>query len=106
MLSSPLVVTLCIFLVFSCAIEVTHLKRYGYLDKTWDKSIASRAVLIPNTIHHNGSTSASRFPAGSYSFWLEDLKHQGIASFNNNKSYQVFRNVKDFGAKGAYNDID
>lgn len=34
-------------------------------------------------------------------FWLENIKHQGISAFNANpKSYQVFRNVKDFGAKG------
>ena len=34
-------------------------------------------------------------------FWLETIKHQGISAFNADpKSYQVFRNVKDFGAKG------
>ncbi|KAK7693686.1 hypothetical protein QCA50_003257 [Cerrena zonata] len=34
-------------------------------------------------------------------FWLETIKHQGTAAFNPNPgSYQVFRNVKDFGAKG------
>ena len=34
-------------------------------------------------------------------FWLETIKHQGISAFNPNPSlYQVFRNVKDFGAKG------
>ncbi|KAG6854164.1 hypothetical protein C0991_009816 [Blastosporella zonata] len=34
-------------------------------------------------------------------YWLESIKHQGIAAFNSNPSgYQVFRNVKDFGAKG------
>lgn len=34
-------------------------------------------------------------------YWLENIKHQGLASFNANPdSYQVFRNVKDFGAKG------
>ncbi|KAI1344221.1 putative Exo-beta-1,3-glucanae [Xylariaceae sp. FL0016] len=38
--------------------------------------------------------------AGS-SYWLEDMTHQGIASFNPDvDSYKVFRNVKDFGAKG------
>lgn len=31
---------------------------------------------------------------------MENVKHQGIASFNPDKSYQVFRNVKEFGAKG------
>lgn len=33
-------------------------------------------------------------------YWMNEVKHQGIASFNPDKSYQVFRNVKDFGAKG------
>ncbi|CAA7267897.1 unnamed protein product [Cyclocybe aegerita] len=32
---------------------------------------------------------------------METIKHQGISAFNENPSeYQVFRNVKDFGAKG------
>ena len=31
---------------------------------------------------------------------MENVKHQGIAPFNTNSTYQVFRNVKDFGAKG------
>lgn len=35
------------------------------------------------------------------SYWLADIKHQGIAAFNSNPSnYTVFRNVKDYGAKG------
>jgi hypothetical protein len=35
-------------------------------------------------------------------FWMESIKHQGTAAFNSNPgSYQVFRNVKHFGAKGA-----
>ena len=34
-------------------------------------------------------------------FWMEDIAHQGVAAFNPDPStYQVFRNVKDFGAKG------
>lgn len=34
-------------------------------------------------------------------YWLEQIKHQGIAAFNPSPStYQVFRNVKDYGAKG------
>jgi len=32
---------------------------------------------------------------------MENIKHQGIAPFNAQpSSYEVFRNVKDFGAKG------
>ncbi|KAK5118314.1 hypothetical protein LTR62_002827 [Meristemomyces frigidus] len=40
-------------------------------------------------------------PTSTCDYWLADIKHQGIAAFNPNPStYQVFRNVKDFGAKG------
>ena len=31
---------------------------------------------------------------------MENIRHQGLAPFNPDKSYVVFRNVKDFGAKG------
>ncbi|KAJ7871389.1 exo-beta-1,3-glucanase [Mycena olivaceomarginata] len=44
-------------------------------------------------------TSSSAAPGDP--FWLQSIKHQGIAAFNADPtSYQVFRNVKDFGAKG------
>ncbi|KAJ7168217.1 exo-beta-1,3-glucanase [Mycena crocata] len=33
-------------------------------------------------------------------FWFEAIKHQGKAAYNDDPSYKVFRNVKDFGAKG------
>jgi glucan 1,3-beta-glucosidase len=34
-------------------------------------------------------------------YWLQSIKHQGTAAYNPHPtSYQVFRNVKDFGAKG------
>ncbi|KAF2215448.1 glycoside hydrolase family 55 protein [Cercospora zeae-maydis SCOH1-5] len=34
-------------------------------------------------------------------YWMQAARHQGIAAFNSNPSaYQVFRNVKDFGARG------
>ncbi|KAJ5096772.1 hypothetical protein N7456_007493 [Penicillium angulare] len=36
----------------------------------------------------------------SSSFWMANIKRQGVAPFNSNPKYQVFRNVKDFGAKG------
>lgn len=35
-------------------------------------------------------------------FWLEQIKHQGTVAFRQNSTYQVFRNVKDFGAKGLH----
>ncbi|KAI0797623.1 exo-beta-1,3-glucanase [Abortiporus biennis] len=43
-----------------------------------------------------GGTAAAGDP-----FWMQNIQHQGVAAFNPNpNSYQVFRNVKDFGAKG------
>ncbi|KAK3367323.1 pectate lyase superfamily protein-domain-containing protein [Lasiosphaeria ovina] len=33
-------------------------------------------------------------------FWMADIQHRGRASFNPDKSYAVFRNVQDFGARG------
>ena len=39
-------------------------------------------------------------PDGSSSFWVDSIKHQGISAFNPDSSYQVYRNIKDFGAKG------
>lgn len=38
--------------------------------------------------------------ADACSFWFEQLPHQGVAAFNPDASYKVFRSVKDFGAKG------
>jgi hypothetical protein len=33
-------------------------------------------------------------------YWMEDIHRQGIAPFNPNKDYRIFRNVKQWGAKG------
>jgi len=38
-----------------------------------------------------------RQAAGGY--WLDQIQHQGIAAYNS-PSYKVYRNVKDYGAKG------
>ncbi|KAI8615101.1 pectate lyase superfamily protein-domain-containing protein [Chytriomyces sp. MP71] len=33
-------------------------------------------------------------------YWLGSIPHQGASAFNPDKSYKVFRNVRDFGARG------
>lgn len=44
----------------------------------------------------SGGTAAAGDP-----FWLETISHTGISAYNANPStYKVFRNVKDYGAKG------
>lgn len=34
------------------------------------------------------------------SYWMESMRQSGEATFNPSSSYEVFRNVKEFGAKG------
>ncbi|OCH91433.1 exo-beta-1,3-glucanase [Obba rivulosa] len=52
-----------------------------------------------------GSSCSSPLGAGDAApgdpYWLQSIAHQGTSPFNSNpSSYQVFRNVKDFGAQG------
>lgn len=42
----------------------------------------------------------------AHSYWMKDIAHQGISPFNTDKNYQVFRNVKDFGAKGDGGELE
>src|ERR1700736_313011 len=44
---------------------------------------------------HYSTSSPTATPTPA-SYWLADISHQGIAAFNPNPTYQVFRNVKDF----------
>lgn len=46
------------------------------------------------------SPSAS---AGSSNYWVSSIQRQGTVAFGSSASYQIFRNVKDFGAKGKLN---
>ncbi|KAJ7771686.1 exo-beta-1,3-glucanase [Mycena metata] len=52
---------------------------------------------VPSSV----SSTVAVPPANPGVFWLEAIKHQGKAAYNEDPTeYQVFRNVKDFGAKG------
>ena len=59
--------------------------------------------MIPFVTGH-GSSCKSPLQFGSAApkdpYWLQSIKHQGTSPYNTSASYQVFRNVKDFGAKG------
>jgi glucan 1,3-beta-glucosidase len=47
--------------------------------------------------------AAAAAAAADTGYWLADIAHQGKAAFNSNPSgYTVFRNVKDYGAKGEH----
>lgn len=36
----------------------------------------------------------------SSSYWVASIQRQGVVPFGNNTNYKIFRNVKDYGAKG------
>lgn len=42
-----------------------------------------------------GATSQDTTP-----FWMDSIAHNGVAAFNPDKSYVIFRNVKNYGAMG------
>ncbi|KAG2365173.1 glycoside hydrolase family 55 protein [Suillus spraguei] len=72
----------------------------------YSKSLLLSALLGLFTLVSALGTSCSA-PLGSGAaaptdpYWLETVEHQGTSAFNSDpSSYQVFRNVKDFGAKG------
>ena len=48
----------------------------------------------------SGFLVAAAAASVAQAYWMEDIAHHGIASFNPDSGYQVFRNVKDFGALG------
>ncbi|KAH7118006.1 pectate lyase superfamily protein-domain-containing protein [Dendryphion nanum] len=70
------------------------------ISSTYD--IESYSEIILTTVSPYGNHSVQPQPTNSAceEFWLENIKHQGVASFNPNTTYKVFRNVKDYGAVG------
>jgi glucan 1,3-beta-glucosidase len=53
------------------------------------------------SVLHQTVAAATPSPTPSCApYWLETIKHQGVAAFNSNSGYEVFRNVKSYGAKG------
>ncbi|KAJ9477329.1 Glycoside hydrolase [Pseudozyma hubeiensis] len=63
------------------------------------------SLSINSTMQSDSANDTNRAlaqtPTGNGTFWLELIDHNGSATYNPNpSSYPVFRNVKDFGAKG------
>ncbi|EEP82172.1 hypothetical protein UREG_07037 [Uncinocarpus reesii 1704] len=58
-------------------------------------------LLLPLTPSSNAAPMPqAQPPAPGAEYWLGAIKRQGKAAFNPDGNYQVFRNVKEFGAKG------
>ncbi|KAL2065578.1 hypothetical protein VTL71DRAFT_3248 [Oculimacula yallundae] len=67
------------------------------------RSLSSTSKISSSTLKTSSTSKAlpATTSGPSAPYWLEQIKHQGISPFNSNPAnYQVFRNVKDFGAKG------
>ena len=45
-------------------------------------------------------TPDSSSPSAGSDYWVADIKRQGAIPFGTDSAYQLYRNVKDFGAKG------
>ncbi|KAJ5091394.1 Exo-1,3-beta-D-glucanase [Penicillium alfredii] len=58
--------------------------------------LSPASPLTPVTHELVGSSSKS----ANSDFWVAQIKRQGTVPFGGSKNYKVFRNVRDFGAKG------
>lgn len=69
------------------------------IDSVVDKTLK----LLDNYVHYEGNYSdtatVSKRQAAPY--WYEEIAHQGISAYGPD-GYAVYRNVKDYGAKGDY----
>lgn len=82
------------------ATNLTRLLQESLSNRFGDQIFASPFQLSINTtmLQSNQSAQANRT---DQPFWFELIEHNGRATYNPNPdTYQVFRNVKDFGAKG------
>ena len=64
------------------------------------KAAASKATpkVLAKVVQQNARIAA--VAAAGTPYWYEQITHQGRSAFNNDATYKVYRNVKDYGAKG------
>ena len=85
--------------IFILTISYSYVKALGIPRDISAYSGDNSSITTFNNANFSSSTSGNATGSGA-PFWLEQIKHQGTAAFNTNSTYKVFRNVKDFGAKG------
>lgn len=61
--------------------------------------VAAVPVAVPVSRVNNVLATTEKTTAAS-SYWVADIERQGIVPFAKSDDYKIFRNVKDFGAKG------
>jgi glucan 1,3-beta-glucosidase len=92
------------FLAFFAAYLISSFEMCPFL---WSSLFVVTTQLLPVlsfTINRSFNTSvdsqATLLERQDPSYWLADISHQGVAAFNPDSTYQVFPNVKDYGATG------
>ncbi|KAI0180067.1 glycoside hydrolase family 55 protein [Hypoxylon sp. FL1284] len=56
--------------------------------------------LCSSPVAASQSTAIQQRQDAASDYWVADIKRQGVAAFAGSSDYKVFRNVKDYGAKG------
>ncbi|KAJ5998399.1 Pectin lyase fold/virulence factor [Penicillium sp. IBT 35674x] len=87
---------------FAWLISCVSLLTYAHAHVLDTRHVVETDFSVPTPIAPlKFSVDVSTDATDDASYWLADIAHQGIAAFNSNPSnYAVFRNVKDYGAKG------
>lgn len=62
--------------------------------------VAAPSSLVGAVPMSNSTGMPSQQAGSSSSYWLSTIKRQGTVGFSNSADYKIYRNVKDFGAKG------
>lgn len=89
--------------ILSVTLGVTSIRLQFQIPQIWLSVNTFLAEFIAPNEHHQApgpQDVINSIESTAASYWLEDIRHQGFAAFNPDTAYQVFRNVKDFGAKG------
>ncbi|KAK5945682.1 hypothetical protein PMZ80_002889 [Knufia obscura] len=68
--------------------------------------LSSFALGAPRPYVNSEDTTPALDKRQSSSYWMETITRQGQAAYNPDKSYKIFRNVKDYGATGDGNTDD
>jgi glucan 1,3-beta-glucosidase len=58
------------------------------------------ATLLPFSGAQSCPGTSAGTAAADAPYWMQSIKHQGVAPYSGDASYPVFRNVMDYGAKG------
>lgn len=91
-----------VFLIAALGVWGGESHRYARHHEFHPRQVKTEAALLSGT-GLNGTLANGTLANGTATlttYWLEQIDHQGVAAFNADTGYKVFRNVKDFGAKG------